>query len=301
MDVPPESGLDVAPFLAVTAWLRAGGFSAPEVLGADRATRPRPARGPRRRPLRPPLRRASPPASPPLYARRRRPPRRPPAPPAPGADVGWTPPPYDLAFLMREVAAGARMVPPRRHRRRAVAPDLAAEYDALAEAALAAVADARAVAGAPRLPRREPALAARPPRPRARRPARLPGHAARPPGLRPHLAARGRPPRRRPRRSAPRCSRATSPAAAPTASAFRAAAAPARGPAQPQDPRPLHPALPPRRQAALPRLPAAGLGAPRARPRPPALAPLAAFVARHVPAPDAAVLARIEAAMAPAT
>ena len=36
MDVPPESGLDVRPFLAVTAWLRAGRFSAPEVLGADR-------------------------------------------------------------------------------------------------------------------------------------------------------------------------------------------------------------------------------------------------------------------------
>ena len=37
MDVPPASGLDVRPFLAVTAWLRAGRFSAPEVLGADRA------------------------------------------------------------------------------------------------------------------------------------------------------------------------------------------------------------------------------------------------------------------------
>ena len=35
MDMPPESGLDVRPFLAVTAWLRAGRFSAPEVLGAD--------------------------------------------------------------------------------------------------------------------------------------------------------------------------------------------------------------------------------------------------------------------------
>ena len=35
MDMPPASGLDVRPFLAVTAWLRAGGFSAPEVLAAD--------------------------------------------------------------------------------------------------------------------------------------------------------------------------------------------------------------------------------------------------------------------------
>jgi aminoglycoside/choline kinase family phosphotransferase len=37
MDVPPASGLDVLPFLAVTEWLRAGGFSAPEIFAADRA------------------------------------------------------------------------------------------------------------------------------------------------------------------------------------------------------------------------------------------------------------------------
>ena len=37
MDVPPETGLVVGPFLAVAAWLKDGGFSAPEVLGADPA------------------------------------------------------------------------------------------------------------------------------------------------------------------------------------------------------------------------------------------------------------------------
>jgi aminoglycoside/choline kinase family phosphotransferase len=138
MDMPPESGLDVRPFLAVTAWLRAGRFSAPEVLGADRA------RGlvlledlgddlfatlcaaqPSREPT---LYRAAVEA---LAQLQRRPP--------PGEDVGWSPPPYDLAFLMREVrlvpewylpAATGAPVP----------PDLAAEYDALAEAALVAVA-----------------------------------------------------------------------------------------------------------------------------------------------------------------
>ena len=35
MDVPPASGLTVGPFLAVDAWLRAAGLSAPAVLAAD--------------------------------------------------------------------------------------------------------------------------------------------------------------------------------------------------------------------------------------------------------------------------
>jgi aminoglycoside/choline kinase family phosphotransferase len=138
MDMPPESGLDVRPFLAVTAWLRAGRFSAPEVLAADR---PRGlvlledlgddlfatlcADQPSREPA---LYRAAVEA---LAQLQRRPP--------PGEDVGWTPPPYDLAFLMREVrlvpewylpAATGAPVP----------PDLAAEYDAVAETALRAVA-----------------------------------------------------------------------------------------------------------------------------------------------------------------
>lgn len=37
MDAPPGRGEDVRPFLAVTHWLRAQGLSAPEVLGADLA------------------------------------------------------------------------------------------------------------------------------------------------------------------------------------------------------------------------------------------------------------------------
>lgn len=35
MDAPPETGEDVRPFVAVTHWLRGHGFSAPEVLAAD--------------------------------------------------------------------------------------------------------------------------------------------------------------------------------------------------------------------------------------------------------------------------
>ncbi len=135
MDMPPESGLDVRPFLAVTAWLRAGRFSAPEVLGADQrrglvlledlgdelfatlcAERPGRDFG---------LYRA---AVDVLVEIQRRPP--------PGADVGWTPPPYDLAFLMRE----ARLVPewylPAATGQPA-SPDLLAEYEALTEAVFA--------------------------------------------------------------------------------------------------------------------------------------------------------------------
>ncbi len=138
MDMPPESGLDVRPFLAVTAWLRAGRFSAPEVLAADRS------RGLALledlgdnlfatlcagQPLREPgLYGAAVEA---LAELQRRPP--------PGDDVGWTPPPYDLAFLLREV----RLVPEWYIPAATGAPlpgDLAAEYDALAEALLTPVA-----------------------------------------------------------------------------------------------------------------------------------------------------------------
>jgi len=35
MDVPPASGIGTVPFLGVTRWLRAAGFSAPEILAAD--------------------------------------------------------------------------------------------------------------------------------------------------------------------------------------------------------------------------------------------------------------------------
>ena len=258
MDMPPESGLDVRPFLAVTAWLRAGRFSAPEVLGADRA------RGlvlledlgddlfatlcaehPSREPG---LYRAAVEA---LADLQRRPP--------PGEDVGWTPPPYDLAFLMREVrlvpewylpAATGAPVP----------PDLAAEYDALAATALLAVAT-------PQVPvlrdyHAENLLWL----PRRRNHARvgmldyqdmLLGHPAydlislledarrdtTPRAPRRHARPLPRAHRRRPRD-------------------LRRRSEPPRRPAQPQDPRPLHPPLPPRRQAALPRAPPARLGAP---------------------------------------
>jgi aminoglycoside/choline kinase family phosphotransferase len=141
MDMAPGSGLDAGPFLAVTAWLRAGRFSAPEVLGADRSRglvlledlgddlfarlcAEQPSREPG-------LYGAAVEA---LAALQRRPP--------PGADVGWSPPPYDLAFLMREV----RLVPEWYLPAATGAPvpaDLAAEYDALAEAALTRVATPR--------------------------------------------------------------------------------------------------------------------------------------------------------------
>lgn len=35
MDVPPESGIGIGPFLAIDAWLRHGGFSAPAILAAE--------------------------------------------------------------------------------------------------------------------------------------------------------------------------------------------------------------------------------------------------------------------------
>lgn len=143
MDVPPASGLAVGPFLAVTAWLRAAGLSAPEVLAADE---------PRGLLLLEDLGdalfavvcAAEPARTDELYAaavdvladlQRLDP---------PGAGGGWAPPPYDLAFLMREArllvewylpAATGCPVP----------EDVAAEFDALAEAAFAAVA-------APRVP-----------------------------------------------------------------------------------------------------------------------------------------------------
>lgn len=37
MDAPPERGEDTGPFLALTHWLRAAGFSAPEIIAADPA------------------------------------------------------------------------------------------------------------------------------------------------------------------------------------------------------------------------------------------------------------------------
>lgn len=130
MDVPPESGLDTIPFLAVAAWLRGHGLSAPEILAADPAT------GlvlleDLGDTLFATLCAADPTREAPLYAA---------AidlladlqtlPPPSGA---WTPPPYDMAVLMREV----RLVPEwylPAMTGHATPPDLAAEFDSLTSA-----------------------------------------------------------------------------------------------------------------------------------------------------------------------
>jgi N-acetylmuramate 1-kinase len=139
MDVPPDSGLEVAPFLAVTAWLRAGGFSAPEVIGAD------PARGlvlleDLGDDLFARLCAAQPERETGLYGAaidliadlQRR--------PSPAG--AWSPPPYDLAFLLRETRLVVEWYLPAATGR-AVPPDLAAEYEAVAEAAVAPFAGSR--------------------------------------------------------------------------------------------------------------------------------------------------------------
>ena len=138
MDMAPESGLDVRPFLAVTAWLRAGRLSAPEVLGGGLPARAGAAGGFGRRPFRDALRRAAG-ASAGLYAAavdlladlQRRPP--------PGDDVGWTPPPYDMAFLMREARLAVEWYLPAATGA-AVPDEVAAEYEALTAAAFAPLA-----------------------------------------------------------------------------------------------------------------------------------------------------------------
>ncbi len=139
MDVPPGSGLRIEPFLAVDAWLRAGGFSAPEVRAADAdaglALLEDLGDDLYARLCADPAREA------PLYAAavdvlaelQRRPP----------PSGNWTPPPYDRAFLMREVGLVPEWYLPAATGS-APAPALVAEYDALCAAALAPVADVRA-------------------------------------------------------------------------------------------------------------------------------------------------------------
>jgi aminoglycoside/choline kinase family phosphotransferase len=132
MDVPPESGLTVGPFLAVDAWLRAAGLSAPAVLAADE---------PRGLVLLEDLGddlfarlcAACPEREGGLYAAAvdlladlQR------LPPPSGA---WTPPPYDLAFLLREARLALEWYLPAATGAPASA-DLAAEYEAVAAAAL---------------------------------------------------------------------------------------------------------------------------------------------------------------------
>ena len=143
MDMPPASGLDLRPFLAVTAWLRAGGFSAPEVLAADGgaglvlledlgddlfatlcAVQPAREAG--------------------LYGAavdlladlQHRPP--------PGTEVGWTPPPYDRPFLLREARLAVEWYLPAASGQ-PIGTDLLAEYEALTVAAFAPLAEGPAV------------------------------------------------------------------------------------------------------------------------------------------------------------
>lgn len=136
MDVPPASGLAVGPFLAVDRWLRAAGLSAPEVIAADEATglvlledlgddlfaRICAAHPEREGGLYA--------AAVDLLAHMQA------LPPPAGA---WTPPPYDLAFLQREAALMLDWYYPATTGA-AVSPDLAAEFHALTGAVLAAVA-----------------------------------------------------------------------------------------------------------------------------------------------------------------
>ncbi len=127
MDVPPASGLTVAPFLAVAAWLRGLGLSAPETYAADpplglvliedlgddlflRLPAPEPTLYAAAIDLIAELQSAPPPPVTPDYA----------------------PPPYDRAVLLREM----RLVPEWYLPAAAGAPtpsDLAAEFDALIE------------------------------------------------------------------------------------------------------------------------------------------------------------------------
>lgn len=136
MDVPPASGLAVGPFLAVDRWLRDAGLSAPEILAADEgrglvlledlgddllaricATHPEREAG--------------------LYAEavdlladiQRLPP----------PSGTWTPPPYDLAFLLREARLMLDWYLPATTGG-GVSPDLAAEFETLTAAALTPVA-----------------------------------------------------------------------------------------------------------------------------------------------------------------
>lgn len=128
MDVPPVSGLTLAPFLAVTAWLRGLGLSAPEVYAAD------PAAGLALledlgddlylRLCADPAREAQ------LYAaaidlladlQAER----------PAATPDWTPPLYDRALLLREVRLAVEWYLP--VTAGPASPELLAEFEALVE------------------------------------------------------------------------------------------------------------------------------------------------------------------------
>jgi hypothetical protein len=128
MDLPPASGLAVAPVLAVTAWLRGLGLSAPEIYAADAAAGlvltedlgddlfARLAADPAREAE---LYAAAVDLLADLQAA---------SPPAPTGD--WSPPPYDAALLMREMRLAPEWYLPAATGTETPA-DLAAEFDAL--------------------------------------------------------------------------------------------------------------------------------------------------------------------------
>jgi hypothetical protein len=129
MDMPPGSGLDAGPFLAVTAWLRGLGLSAPEVFAADAGAGLALIEDLGDGLL---LRLAADPAREPgLYAAALDVLGAVVAAPPPAAP-GWSPPAYDRAVLVREM----RLVPEwylPAATGAATPADLAAEFDALVE------------------------------------------------------------------------------------------------------------------------------------------------------------------------
>ena len=134
MDAPPESGLGTIPFLAVAGWLARAGLSAPAILAAA------PERGlvlleDLGDDLFATLCARDPSLEAPLYDA--------------AIDTlaamqdldwqgaeGWTPPPYDMATLLREARVMSEWYLPAATGAPAP-PDLLAEYDALCESALA--------------------------------------------------------------------------------------------------------------------------------------------------------------------
>lgn len=153
MDIPPASGLDPAPFLAVSRWLGAGGFSAPAILAADEA------RGlvlledlgddllatlcDRRPELEPALYEAAIDVLAAIHGR---------APPAHGGSGpgprGWSPPPYDAATYLREARLAVEWYLPATtgHPAPAEDPALTAEFEALVSDAVAAIPPSRPAA-----------------------------------------------------------------------------------------------------------------------------------------------------------
>ena len=140
MDVPPESGLSVGPFLAVTGWLRTAGLSAPEVLAAAPEaglllledfgddTFARLCAAPAGAAAEPDLYAAAIDTLAVIHAL-----------PPPAGEAGFVAPPYDAALLLREARLVLEWYLP------AAGPDLTAEFEALVQEAIAPVLTAPAV------------------------------------------------------------------------------------------------------------------------------------------------------------